>query len=130
MAIWFPTFISTALQKCWQLGPIMASQHNECCHKITSFPIQKIFWHSKNGSSKLLMSAEIMSMPRDIKLKETKSLCEKRSNIEFFLVHIFLYSNWIRRITEIYDLNLCIQSEYRKIRTTKNYVFGNFLLSR
>ena len=28
--------------------------------------------------------------------------------------------------TEIYRVNLCIQSEYRKIRTSKNSVFGHF----
>ena len=28
--------------------------------------------------------------------------------------------------TEIYGVNLCIQSEYRKIRTRKNSVFGHF----
>ena len=28
--------------------------------------------------------------------------------------------------TEIYGVNICIQSEYRKIRTRKNSVFGHF----
>ena len=28
--------------------------------------------------------------------------------------------------TEIYSVNLCIQSKYRKIRTRKNSVFGHF----
>ena len=46
MVIWIPTFMLTALPKCWKLGPIMASQHNEWCHKIMSFAIQKIFWLS------------------------------------------------------------------------------------
>ena len=36
----------------------------------------------------------------------------------FFLVHIFLYWDWIRRFT--------IQSEYKKIRTRKNSVYGHF----
>ena len=31
--------------------------------------------------------------------------------------------------TEIYSVNLCIQSEYRKIRTRNNFVFGHFLCS-
>ena len=31
--------------------------------------------------------------------------------------------------TEIYEVNLHIQSEYREIRTRKNSVFGNFLRS-
>ena len=30
---------------------------------------------------------------------------------------------------KIYGVNLCIQSEYRKIRTRKNSVFGHFLRS-
>ena len=30
---------------------------------------------------------------------------------------------------EIYELNLCSQSEYRKIRTRNNSVFGHFLRS-
>ena len=47
--IWFPTFMSTVLLKCWQLDPIMALQHKEWFYKITSFPVQKIFWHHKNG---------------------------------------------------------------------------------
>ena len=38
-------------------------------------------------------------------------LREKCWNTEFFLVHIFLYSDWIRRFS--------ILSEYRKIRTRK-----------
>ena len=38
---------------------------------------------------------------------------------EFFLVRIFLHSDWIWRFT-------CIQSEHRKIRTGKNSVFGPF----
>ena len=40
----------------------------------------------------------------------------------FFLDRIFLYSDWIR----IFTVNLRIQSEYRKIRTRKNSVFGQF----
>ena len=46
MVIWIPTFILTALPQCWQPAPIMASQHNEWCHKITSFPVQKFSWLS------------------------------------------------------------------------------------
>ena len=41
--------------------------------------------------------------------------------MEFFLVRIFLHSNW-----KIYGANLFIQSEYRKIRTRKNSLFGHF----
>ena len=51
-----------------------------------------------------------------------QSLREKCPNTEFFLVRIFLYSDWIRRFT----VNLRIQSEHRKIRTRKNFVFGHF----
>ena len=40
-----------------------------------------------------------------------EALCEKCPNTEFFLLRIFLYSDWIRRFT--------IQSEQRKIRTRK-----------
>ena len=55
MVIWIPTFRLTALPQCWQLAPIMASQHNKWCHILTSFPVQKIFcfsiffkkWHHK-----------------------------------------------------------------------------------
>ena len=46
MVIWIPTFILTALPQCWQPAPIMSSQHNEWCHKITSFPVQKFSWLS------------------------------------------------------------------------------------
>ena len=50
--------------------------------------------------------------------KKYSTLREKCPNTEFFLVRIFLYSDWIR-----------IKSSYlvfRKIRTRKNYVFGHF----
>ena len=44
---------------------------------------------------------------------------EKFLNTELFLVRIFLYSG-------IYSVNLHIQSEYRKIWTRNNSVFGHF----
>ena len=50
------------------------------------------------------------------------TLHEKCPNTEFFLVRIFLYSDWIRRFSPYL---LCIYSEYRKIRTRKNWVFGH-----
>ena len=50
------------------------------------------------------------------------SLREKCLNTEFFLVLIFLYSDWIT----IYGVNLRIQSKYRIIRTRRNSVFGHF----
>ena len=43
--------------------------------------------------------------------------------MKFFLVCIFLYSDWI---LNIYSINLRIQSKYRKIRARKNSVFGHF----
>ena len=51
-----------------------------------------------------------------------KPLREKCPNTELFLVRIFLHSDWIRRNT----VSLRIQSEYRKIRTRNNSVFGHF----
>ena len=48
------------------------------------------------------------------------SLGEKCPNTELFLVRIFLYSDWI------WTVSLRIQSEYRKIRTRNNSVFGRF----
>ena len=47
----------------------------------------------------------------------------KVSKYGVFPVRIFLYSNWKRRFTE---KNLRIQSKFRKIRTSKNSVFGHF----
>ena len=47
------------------------------------------------------------------------ALREKYPNTELFLVRIFLYSDWVRRF-------LRIQSEYRKIWTRNNSVFGHF----
>ena len=63
----------------------------------------------------------------------TKSFAELEKNLkvtlpekcpykEFFLVRIFLYSEWIRRFTD----SIRIQSEYSKIRIRKNSVFGHF----
>ena len=77
----------------------------------------------------------------------------KCPNLEFFLIRIFLYSDWIRRFTKRQShkmikhtqtlcrqivwvcltilwgwrfVDLRIQSKYRKIRTRKNSVFGHF----
>ena len=41
---------------------------------------------------------------------------------EFFLFHIFLYLDWIRRFT----VNLHIQSKYGKIRDRKNSILEHF----
>ena len=53
------------------------------------------------------------------KLKVSLTLREKCPNTELLLVGIFLYS----------DVNLRIQSEYRKIRARNYSVFGHFLRS-
>ena len=55
------------------------------------------------------------------------TLREKYPNTELFLVRIFVYSDWVFGLnTEIYGVNLCIQSEYRKIRTRNNPLFRHF----
>ena len=50
-------------------------------------------------------------------------LREKCPNTEFFLDHIFLYSDWNAKI---YRVNLRIQSKYRKIRTEKTPYLDTF----
>ena len=56
-----------------------------------------------------------------------RDLREKCPDMELFLVRIFLYSDWIQRDTlYLYGVNLRIQSEYRRIRTRNNSVFGHF----
>ena len=55
-------------------------------------------------------------MIKNVRLSELNTLCEKCPNTKLFLVRIFLYSDW----------NLRIKSEFRKIRTRKNSVFGHF----
>ena len=51
------------------------------------------------------------------------SLCEKFPNKEFFSGQYFPV---FRLNTEIYGVNLRIQSKYRKIRTRKSSVLGHF----
>ena len=61
--------------------------------------------------------------------KPSLTLREKCPNTELFLVHIFLYLNWIRVFelnTEIYSVDLRIQFKYRKIWSRKNPVFRQF----
>ena len=78
--------------------------------------------------------------------KPLQSLREKYPNTELFLVRIFLYSDWIRREvskygvisdpyfpvfwlnTERYRGSFRIQSDYRKIRTRNNSVFGHLFI--
>ena len=52
--------------------------------------------------------------------KQKLTLCEKCPNTEFFFWSVF------SRIRTEYGEILCIQSEYEKIRTRKNSVFGYF----
>ena len=52
--------------------------------------------------------------------KQKLTLCEKCPNTEFFFLSVF------SRIRTEYGEILCIQSEYEKIRTRKNSVFGCF----
>ena len=53
----------------------------------------------------------------------TIALREKCLNAKFFLVRIFVL---FELNTDIYSVNLRIQSEYGKIRTRKDSVFGHF----
>ena len=57
---------------------------------------------------------------------ELKDLCEMYPNTEFFLVRIFLHSDWIRRDTSYLSVSLHIQSKCGKVRTRKKSVFGYF----
>ena len=52
------------------------------------------------------------------------TLREKCPNTDLFLVCIFLYLFGLN--TEIYSVNLHIQSKYRKIQTRKDSAFGLF----
>ena len=52
--------------------------------------------------------------------------CVKCPNAELFLVCIFLYSDRIRIPYNLRIVNLRILSQYSKIRTRNNYVFGQF----
>ena len=58
--------------------------------------------------------------------KHLRSLRQKCPNMEFFLVCIFPYSDWIPKK---YRVSLHIQSECGKIRTRKMSVFGLFSFS-
>ena len=57
-----------------------------------------------------------------------QSMHVKCPNMELFVVCIFLYLDWLWRFTLCW-VNLYIQSEYRKIWTRKNSVYGHFLCS-
>ena len=62
-------------------------------------------------------------------LFQKSSLRKKYPNMEFFLVRVFPYSDWIwifALYTDICSVNLRIQSEYGKIWTRKNSAFGCF----
>ena len=91
----------------------------------------------KNELAKIEINGKPMAKPSNclfnVLSKMKKSFVASRSsfsklslrdfpNTKFFLVRIFLYSDWIRKFTG----NLRIQSECKKIRTRKNSVFGHF----
>ena len=59
---------------------------------------------------------------RDFSIFTERCTAWKVSRYGVLSVHIFLYSDSIRRFTS----NLRIQSEYSKIQTRKNSVFGHF----
>ena len=93
---------------------------------------EKFYWVTQTnayGEHILISKRTTRNNTNSSKLKHFVKKCP---NTEFFLVRIFLYSSWIRRFTvfeldtEIYSVNYCIQSEYRKIRTRKNSLFGHF----
>ena len=74
------------------------------------------------GHVKMMILLMAVAYERRIWLEKQSQksiLREKCPYAEFFLVHIFLCSDWIRG-------NIRIQSEYRKIRTRKDSVFGHF----
>ena len=69
--------------------------------------------------------AKVLSKPwnkTELVALNTITLREKCPNMEFFLVRIFLHSDWIRRD----EVSLRIQSEWGKIRTRKYSVFWHF----
>ena len=96
------------------------------CRSLISFPFAYLSAnHSCFAFDASVTSSSIIlkSDPIDWTLSAvTLSLREKCPNVELFLVRIFLYSDWIRRLL----VNLHIQSKYRKIRTKNNSVFGHF----
>ena len=81
---------------------------------------------------KLLTEVIAKDMYNDLEQKkllpeeQEGSLGEKCPNTDFFSGPYFPV---FELNMEIYSENLCIQSEYRKIRTRKNSVFGHFLCS-
>ena len=60
---------------------------------------------------------------KSISSKSKVSLCEKCPNSGVFSGPYFLL---FRLNMEIYSVNLCIQSEYRKMPTRKSSIFGHF----
>ena len=76
------------------------------------------------GTSKKLIMQDCKSYARNENSRIfVYALREKCPNTEFFLVRIFPSFGLN---TEIYAVNLRIQSEYGEIRTRKNFVFGHF----
>ena len=73
--------------------------------------------HSRHPVAVVYMSLVLLDVGRFfLEIAEIIDIhCVKLSSMEFFLVCIFPYSDWIRR----YNLSLRIQSECGKIRTRK-----------
>ena len=76
-----------------------------------------------NDTQKYAMNKDLETISKWANQRKM-TLRGKWRNTEFFLVSIFLYSDGIRRFTE------CSQSVYRKIRTTKEFVFRHFFTQR
>ena len=74
------------------------------------------------GPQYLFSNFQLHTLYQSQTIQTKLTLREKCPNTEFFLVHIFLYSDGIRRFT----VNLRIQFEHREIRTRKNSVFEHF----
>ena len=71
----------------------------------------------------VFIKEKALQYPKELGFNEFL-LREMCPNTELFLVHVFLYS--FSPNAEIYEVNLHIQSEYRKIQTRNNSVFGEF----
>ena len=83
--------------------------------------------------------ATICGKNHTVVIKSSRSLFEfkrkikNHGNIDYGYVQIRSFSGLYFPVfglnTEIYSVNLCIQSEYEKIRTRKNSLFGQFSCS-
>ena len=96
----------------WDLPPLLqvtSRGSTYFCHAsflcLGEGRLWKIFLENKKSVKKGITSVFISFFDK-VQVREgekknngKKSLCEKCSNTEFFLVRIFLYSEWIRRFT-------------------------------